>query len=72
LVQLVVRRVAGPGRELWWSVELVRPDGSSPLTGQLAVVLVPTRDQARRLWKERERALQAAGYRRTRAVPMSG
>jgi hypothetical protein len=67
LAHLIVRRVAGPGRKLWWAVELSRPDGSSPLAGEMAIVWTKTQDGARQLWAERERALRAAGYMREQA-----
>jgi hypothetical protein len=53
LAALAVRRAPGPSRELWWLVELLGPDGFSPVRGLAAITWVPTRAWAQRLWAER-------------------
>src|SRR5687767_14371868 len=70
LAHLVVRQVPGPGRQLWWSVELLGPGGTCPLAGMMAITWRKTRGEARQqLRAAQERALRTAGYTRDQAGP---
>jgi hypothetical protein len=65
LAHLEHGRVAGPDRQLWWSVSLVRADGSvPPVAGQPPIVWFRTREQAREGYRARLVALRDAGWTR--------
>jgi hypothetical protein len=55
--------VGGPGGAPWWSVTVLRADGSGlPLGGIAPVQWWPTREEAREGYRERLRALRGAGF----------
>ena len=65
LAYLSYTRVAGPDRHMWWSVALLRADGTvPPVASQPPVVWYRTREEAREGYRERFVALGDAGWER--------
>ena len=63
MVELAAGLAAGPGGERWWRVTLLRADGQpGRVEGHEPIIYVHTRAEARRAWRERQRALLAGGY----------
>lgn len=62
-VELAAGLAPGPGGQRWWRVALLRADGlAGRVEGHDPILHVRSRADARRAWRERQRALLAGGY----------